>query len=251
MSKIVLPLTVILLMMPPSLFAVDAEDILQQVDERLNFRTDFSCYFGMIVYRAGENPEKTEMKIFIRPESEEEDEQFLAVVVKPDVDKGTGYLGIGENFWIYDPESRQFSHSTARDSVQDSDVNNDDLGVADYVNNYRVVDMEEGTLGNIPVYILELEAFTAKVDYEKIQLWVGREDYLPYREIDYSISGRPMREVLAPKWMVIEGRYIYSLVIFKDLLKEGNRTILTFDQVSINPIPDSYFTKSYLERLSR
>jgi len=244
-------LLLLLLILPISLFAVDSQEILKLVDDRLNFRTDFSCYFGMVVYRVGESPEKTEMKIFTRPESDEEEEQFLAVVVKPDVDKGTGYLGIGDNFWIYDPESRQFSHSTARDTVQDSDVNNDDLGVADYVNNYTVTSMEEGTLGNIPVYILDLDAFTTKVDYEKIKLWVGKEDFLPYREIDYSISGRPMREVLAPKWKVVQGKYIYSMVIFKDLLKEGNRTILTFDQVSINPIPDNYFTKSYLERLNR
>lgn len=247
MKKLVI---LLMLIIPFALFSVDSSEILERVDERLNFRTDFSCYFSMIVYRAGENPEKTEMKIFTRPEADEE-EQFLAVVVKPDVDKGTGYLGIGDNFWIYDPESRQFSHSTARDTVQDSDVNNDDLGVADYVNNYNVVSMGEGMLGSIPVYVLDLEAFTSKVDYEKIRLWVGKEDFLPYREIDYSISGRPMREVLAPKWKKIEGKYIYSMVIFKDLLKEGNRTILTFDQVSINPIPDSYFTKSYLEKLNR
>jgi len=202
---------------------VTENNILAMVDNRLNFQSDFSCNFTMVTYRVG----------------------------KPDVDKGTGYLGIGDNYWIYDPESRKFSHSSARENVQDSDVNNDDLGSSDFLEDYRVLSMSEGMLGKIPCYILDIEGTNESVDYKNIKLWVGKDELLPYKEEDYSISGRLMRTVLAPKWSKIGDRYIYRQVYFVDEFKAGNKTILLFDQISLNSIPDQVFTKSYLERSNR
>ncbi len=231
--------------------APDPRDVLAAVDRNLNFETDFSCRFTMVTYRAGETPETQEMTLFSRPERVDGEEKFLAIVIKPDVDKGTGYLMQGDNFWIYDPESRRFSHSTARDSVQDSDVNNDDLGTADFVEDYAILAMTEGMLGKIDCWILDLEAKTESVDYSRIRVWVGKKELIPYKEEDYSLTGTLMRTVLAPKWSLIEGKYIYRQVYFNDNLKEGNRTVLVFDQVSLNALPDHLFTKAYLEESSR
>ena len=230
---------------------VTENNILAMVDNRLNFQSDFSCNFTMVTYRVGKQPESQQMMLFSRPKEIDGEEKFLALVVKPDVDKGTGYLGIGDNYWIYDPESRKFSHSSARENVQDSDVNNDDLGSSDYLEDYRVLSMSEGMLGKIPCYILDIEGTNEAVDYKNIKLWVGKDELLPYKEEDYSISGRLMRTVLAPKWSKIGDRYIYRQVYFVDELKAGNKTILLFDQISLNSIPDRVFTKSYLERSNR
>ena len=229
----------------------DPDDILAAVDERLTFDTDFSCRFSMVTYRAGENPETQEMTLFSRPESVDGEEKFLAIVIKPDVDKGTGYLMQGDNFWIYDPESRRFSHSSARDAVQDSDVNNDDLGTADLTEDYRVLSMDEAMLGKIDCWVLDLEAKTESVDYDRIRIWVGKKELIPYKEEDYSLTGTLMRTVLAPKWSLIEGKYIYRQVYFLDEIREGNRTVLVFDQVSLNSLPDHLFTKAYLEESAR
>ncbi|MGL1891846.1 MAG: outer membrane lipoprotein-sorting protein [Spirochaetaceae bacterium] len=231
--------------------SITDEDILKMVDEKLNFKSDFSCQFTMVTYRAGSDPTTQKMSLFSRPEEIDGEEKFLAIVLKPDIDKGTGYLGQGDNYWIYDPESRRFSHSSARDSVQDSDMNNDDLGNSDYWNDYKVVNKTEGKLGKIDCWILDLEATTDNVDYHQIKLWVGKKEMLPYKEQDFSLTGTLMRTVLAPKWSLIEGKYIYRQVYFIDEIKRGNRTILVFDKVSLNSLPDHLFTKAYLEGSSR
>ena len=230
---------------------VSENNILELVDEKLNFQSDFSCQFTMVTYRAGAEPSTQKMSLFSRPEEIDGEEKFLAIVMKPDIDKGTGYLGQGDNYWIYDPESRRFSHSSARDTVQDSDVNNDDLGTADFNTDYKVVQMAEGMLGQIDCWILDLVAISDNVDYQSIKLWVGKKELLPYKEQDFSLTGTLMRTVLAPKWTVIEGKYIYRQVFFVDEIKRGNRTILLFDNVSLNTLPDHLFTKAYLEGSSR
>jgi len=227
------------------------EDILQQVDQRLTFDSDFSCQFTMVTYRAGEEPLNQQMSLFNRPASIDGEEKFLALVIKPDIDKGTGYLGQGDNYWIYDPESRRFSHSSARESVQDSDMNNDDLATASFSEDYRITASSQEMLGQIDCWVLELEARTDQVDYQKIKLWVGKEELIPYKEEDYSLTGTLMRTILAPKWSLIEGKYIYRQVYFLDEIRKGNRTVLLFDNVSLSPLPDHLFTKAYLEGSSR
>jgi len=230
---------------------ITEDNILKMVDENLNFKGDFSCQFTMVTYRAGSEPTTQQMSLFSRPEEIDGEEKFLAIVMKPDIDKGTGYLGQGDNYWIYDPESRRFSHSSARDSVQDSDVNNDDLGKSDFWNDYKVLEMTEGMLGKIDCWIVDLEAVSENVDYKKIKLWVGKKELLPYKEQDFSLTGTLMRTVLAPKWSLIEGKYIYRQVYFVDEIKRGNKTILLFDNVSLINLPDHLFTKAYLEGSSR
>lgn len=59
-----------------------------------------------------------------------------------------------------------------------------------------------------------------------------------------------MRTVLAPKWSKTGDSYIYRIIYFVDELKQGNKTILKFDDVSLSRIPDQVFTKSYLERVN-
>ncbi len=68
------------------------------------------------------------MSLFSRPEEIDGEEKFLAIVMKPDIDKGTGYLGQGDNYWIYDPESRKFSHTSMKDSFGGSHARNSDFG---------------------------------------------------------------------------------------------------------------------------
>ncbi len=226
-------------------------NILSKIDRHLTFETDLSCTFTMVVYRNGEKPEMNKMRLYHRGERGGKEEKFLALVIKPDVDKGTGYLGIGDNYWIYDPESRKFSHSSARENVQDSDTNNDDLGVSSYEDDYDVVSSSEGKLGELEVYILILKAKNNSVAYENLKLWVGRNIALTYKAEGYSLSGKLMRTVLAPKWTKIEGHYIYKKVYFIDELKKGNKTILTFEHISLKKLDDMVFTKAYLERVSR
>ena len=49
----------------------------------------------------------------------------------------------------------------------------------------------------------------------------------------------------------MEGRFLASQMLFVDELKEGERTQVTMANTSLAQVPDSVFTKSYLERVNR
>ncbi|MBN1686801.1 MAG: outer membrane lipoprotein-sorting protein, partial [Spirochaetales bacterium] len=49
----------------------------------------------------------------------------------------------------------------------------------------------------------------------------------------------------------IGGKYMPAKMIFVDNLIEGKKTQITITDVSIDPLPDTLFTKAYVERVNR
>jgi hypothetical protein len=68
---------------------------------------------------------------------------------------------------------------------------------------------------------------------------------------EYSLSERLMRTSYYPHYARIEDRYFPDKMLFVDELKKGEKTQLTFTDLSIAPLPDSVFTKAYLEKVNR
>ena len=180
-------------------------------------------------------------------------DQFVLLVLKPQVNRGQGYLRVDDTVWFYDPDSRQFERSSMRENVQDSDAQNSDFNSNSLSEDYEVVSWEESTLGSakIPVWILSLRATRKDVTYDSIKIWVRQDRSVLMMEEDYSVSGRLMRTAYYPKYVTVDGKYVPSQALIVDALNEGERTQLSMKDASVAPIPDYVFTKQYLERVNK
>ena len=83
------------------LFATDIapEEILRILDSRANFGSDYSATMTMIVEEKGQRS-LSEVRFFRR----DSEDKMLLLFLRPEYQKGTGYLRAGENWWMYDPE---------------------------------------------------------------------------------------------------------------------------------------------------
>ena len=70
------------------------------------------------------------------------------------------------------------------------------------------------------------------------------------KEEDFSVSGRLMRTVYYPSYQPVGDKIIPNQVLIVDALNEGERTQLTMTDATTQTIPDSVFSKAYLERAS-
>ena len=68
---------------------------------------------------------------------------------------------------------------------------------------------------------------------------------------NFSLSGRLVRSDYFPKYVRVEDRLMPAQMLLVDELKEGERTQMTVSDTSLARLPDSVFTKSYLERVNR
>lgn len=226
----------------------DGEQLLRAIDERKNFsQNDLSAVMTMIKEDPEEGIEKNVVQQFRR----DRDDKFVFLFLEPAVKKGQGYLRIEDNLWFYDPESRKFSHSSMKERFGGTDARNSDFGVSALVDQYRVLSVEEGKLGKYPTYVLDLTAKNEEVTYARKKLWVTQDQYLILKSEDSSETGRLLRTSLYPSYAKVGEQYLPTKMIFVDKLVEGKKTTITLAEVSEASVPDSVFTKTYIERVNR
>ena len=226
----------------------DGEEILEAVDRLRNFvGGDFAAVMTMISEDPDEGVEKQVVQQFRR----DDEEKFLMLIQEPAVKLGQGYLQVDDTLWFYDPESRQFTHTSMKERFSGSDARNSDFGRSSITDDYAVTDLREGTLGSYQVYILELSATNNEVTYPHVVMWVTRDLFLPLKVEDYSETQRLMRTSLYPSYARAGDTYIATTMIFVDELIEGKKTQISLTDISVEPLPDSIFTKAYVERVNR
>jgi len=227
---------------------IDAEKILRSVDEQSNFtKSDFSALLNVVK----EDPETGVEKMVVQQFRRDRQDRFVFLFLEPAVQKGQGYLRIEDNLWLYDPESRKFSHTSMKERFGGTDARVSDFGVSSLKEDYRVLNVGEGTLGKYQVYLLDLQARHNEVTYAGRKLWVTRDGSLILKSEDYSETGRLLRTSLYPSYVRVGTQQVPSKMIFVDALVKGKKTTLFLSQISLAEVPDSVYSKSYIERVNR
>ncbi len=226
----------------------EGQNILERIDFSMSFENvDFSSVMTMI----SEDPEKGVEKRVIQQYRRDSEDKFLLLIVEPVTQRGQGYLMIDDNLWFYDPESRKFSHTSLKEQFAESDANNSDFRQSSIAEDYKVTNVQEGTLGKFSVYILDLTATNNEVTYPNERIWVTRDTNLVLKSEDSSANGRLMRTSYFPNYTPIGEKYLPTKMIFVDNLINGRKTQITMTDISTERLSDSIFTKSYVERVSR
>ena len=239
------------LVAPATVTAVDladAPEILATIDEVRRFSgSDFSAVMTLI----SEDPQTGVEKQVVQQVRRDGEEKFLMLIREPPTMLGQGYLRVDDNLWFYDPESRNFTHTSMKERFSGSDARNSDFGASSYADDYRATSIAEGRLGRYDVYVLDLEGTHNEVTYPTQKVWVTRDLYLPLKVEDYSETGRLMRTTLLPSYVRAGQTYVASSIVLTDELIEGKKTQITLTQISVEPLADSLFTKAYVERVNR
>ena len=249
LRKIIIP--VLLVLTASAVFAQtpDMDKILKEIDELRNFEdTDFSCVYTIVSEKPGEERSVTEALMFRRDAKD----QYVMLIRKPDVQRGQGYLMVDDNVWFYDPDSREFEHSSLSENVTDSEAKNSDFNRNSLSEDYNVESWEESELGGKAVYILNLKAKTTDVSYDRMKIWVRQDVTIVLKSEEYGFSGNLMRTTGYFNYVKLsDNKYIPTQMLLVDHLNVGEKTQVTLKSPSLKKIPDDVFEKSYLERVNQ
>ena len=229
-------------------------DLLKKVDALVNFKdNDLSAKYTIKKTDPGGAVSTTIATMFRRDRTD----HFLILILEPIVDKGKGYLKMGDNLWLYDPVSRSFTFTSAKERFQNSSARNSDFNRSSYSEDYSVVSGKKEKLGKFDCTVLDLKALNnSKVSFPTVRIWVS-EDNLIRKIEDYSLSGQLMRTTAIPSYQKVGERwlpvtiYIQDHLVFKNVAgkKEYERTEITIEEPSLKALPDTTYTKEYLERV--
>ena len=125
MKKLIAAATALLAVLT-SLSAADPDfaAILKEIDNMGNFdEEDFSSTMTMV----SEDPSEGTERLMVTQFRRDAEDKFLMLILEPAVRKGQGYLRVDDNLWMYDPESRKFTHTSMKESFEGTDARNSDF----------------------------------------------------------------------------------------------------------------------------
>ncbi len=254
MNKRALFLIFALLVPAAGLSAQDFKQMLRRADALVNFPdSDFSAEYTIVRDVPGEGRSTTVCAIFRR----DADKKYVIIIKQPEINRGQGYLKLEDTVWFYDPESRKFNSTSSRERFQNSVARNSDFTRSTLAEDYDVVAGEKTKLGIYDCWLLSLRANNTEVTYPLMKLWIS-DDGLVRKMENYSLSGQLMRTIAVPSYQKLEGRYVADKILIIDDLsgRKLNGTIvhekvqISVAKASLKRLPDSVFSKTFLESMS-
>jgi outer membrane lipoprotein-sorting protein len=216
--------------------------------------TDFSAEYTIVQDKPGQSRSTTVAGVFRRDSIE----TYAIVIMQPAVSRGQGYLKQGRTLWFYDPESRRFNTTSSQERFQNTNARNSDFTRSTLAQDYRILRGENVVLGRFSCRLLTLEAITTDVTYPRMKIWIS-EDGLVRKTEDYSLSGQLLRTSAFPDYHRVENRFVPKRILFEETLKGAvidgkfinERTQITIGRPSFAKVPDSTYSKTFLESVNR
>lgn len=253
MNKIAGTLLALIVLNAPALIAQD-DSVLTRIDRQVSFEdSDFSAQYSITQRRPGHGSSTTTAAVFRRDSRD----TFTIIILEPAEDRGKGYLKIGNNLWLYDPVSRRFTVTSAKDRFENSNARNSDFTSSTLANDYRITGSYSEQLGSYATTVYELEARHDDVTFPIMKIWVDENELVRKYE-DYSLSGQHMRTTAIPTYQRLGDRFVPVNVVIVDELRgatidgefQPERTVISMTRPTTRDVPDMVFTQAYLERVS-
>ena len=216
-------------------------------------RVDKNRIYEKIEY-VGKMTIKKDKKIIIKTMHAfaEGDKKAFVEFTNPE-DKGTKYLKLENELWIYFPEAEEpvkISGHMLRESMMGSDFSYEDaLGNEELIKKYSVNVVGSEIIDKNDCYVLELNAKDKKVTYAKRKLWVDKEKFVVIKAQLFALSGKLLKEAVMEDIQKYGDRYFAMKITMTNKLQKNSSTTFEMSQVNFNAkIPDGIFSKRSLEK---
>jgi outer membrane lipoprotein-sorting protein len=223
----------------PLAAALDGDEILRQVDRKLNPES-YEMYRKLI--NVEPDGRKKEFVLFTVKKGRD---KMVALFLDPPSEKGRATLRLGDNMWLYIPNVGKPIRITSLQSVVGGVFNNADILNLDYSVEYRV----EKAAEEAKAYVLELKARTSAVAYDRLKMRVDRATLTPTEIEAYAASGLLIK-TLRFRDIKDFGSGIRRPAVMEteSPLHKGYTSIMLYANIKPRTLPDEVFTLDYLPR---
>jgi hypothetical protein len=252
-----LALIVALIVSLPAAAGPTADELvarLRTVDERQRSSGDFQARVYLEQKEKGKADLVYEAEVYRR----DADDKLVIFFTRPQAEAGKGYLRIDANLFVYDPTVGRWERRTERERIGGTASNRGDFDESRLADEYAPAYVGDELLGQFAVERLRLSALEGvDVAYPVVEVWLDKATGNMLKRQDFALSGRLLRTTYYPQWIKVfspsknaDVYYAREIRIF-DEVEQGTNTTIVFQQVQLDPLEDSIFTKAWLEAKSR
>lgn len=168
-------------------------------------------------------------------------------------DKGTKYLMMDDNLWIYFPEEQdvvKISGHMLKEGMMGSDVSYEDALESDQLSDkYTITLKGEEDLDGKQCYVIELDAKGRDAPYYHRRMWVEKSTFVAWKEEMYAKSGKLLKVARVLKTDKIGDRWFASVSEMENKLRRNSKTVFTMTDIKLDvPLNEEEFSMRYLRR---
>lgn len=218
------------LLVPLSLLAISAEDIVKQLEENTVVKTARTDGFMIINDRFGTM--KTTFISYTRGADN------MLIEFTSVEEEGMKILRTRDEIYLFYPEAEELIRmqgAALKESVMGSDMSYEDMtGGKSLLKSYNVKLEGIEKIDGAPCYKVSMEAKRKDVPYYKQIMWIDKELFIYRRIHKFSRSGKLLKEIMIDDIRQVAGKNIAFHMVLNDTLKRNSSTEFIIKNIEID-----------------
>ena len=184
-------------------------------------------------------------------ESGKPDEQHLYEVSQKGTDKtyvaflssrekGEHLLMLGDDMWIYLPDTSRPVRITPLERLS-GDASNGDVARTNYAADYSPVYLRTEKVSAVECYLLELTSKRKGATYQRILYWLRVPDARPVRAEYFLTSGKQIKSATFDEFASYNGRELLHRLTLYDEIRHNSHSVLEYTDAMPRSLPDKLF----------
>jgi outer membrane lipoprotein-sorting protein len=212
----------------------DAEAILKRADTFRNGWPSYTVHVKITNYESGKSDEEQLYDV-----SQKGTEKTYVEFMSPR-DKGRHLLMLGDDMWIYLPDTSRPVRITPLERLS-GDASNGDVARTNYAVDYSPVYVRTEKVGTVDCHVLDLTAKRKGSTYQRILFWVRVEDSRPVKAEFYLTSGKHIKSATFDEYRDYGGRSLLHKLTLYDEIRHNSHSVLEYNGAVPRQLPDKLF----------
>jgi outer membrane lipoprotein-sorting protein len=234
--------------------AQTAQDIVAAADKVRNPGQPFRSTDTLTEYVSGQARNQDVLVVFSKEDAASRQFRNLVRYVAPARDEGKMVLFDGPSLWFYDPSSKASVRISPQQRLIGQAAVGDILTVnlaVDYTGTVVGTEtIQDAEHANRQCWHLDLKAANDRATYFHVEYWVEQGTNAPIKAKFYSDSGKLLKILYYRKFANRLGATRPTEAVIIDAVDSSLATIVSFGDDRFQDIPDSWFQRDYLPRLT-
>ena len=219
----------------------DADAILKRAD---GFRNGWPSYVLHVKITNFEGDKSDEIKLY--EVSQKGTEKTYVEFMSPR-EKGQHLLMLGDDMWVYLPDTSRPVRITPLERLS-GDASNGDIARTNYAADYTPVFVRTETVGTEKCNVLELTAKRKGATYQRILFWVRVEDARPVKAEFYLTSGKHIKSATFDEYASIGGKMQLRRMTLYDEIRHNSHSVLEYSGIAPRELADKLFYQGRTDR---
>ena len=221
--------------------APDATSLLKRSDGYRNGWPSFSLRVKITDYESGKSDEEHFYEV-----SQKGTDKTYVEFLSPR-EKGRHLLMLGDDMWIYLPDTSRPVRITPLERLS-GDASNGDVARTNYAVDYSAEFVREEKVGSENCYVLNLIAKRKGATYQRILYWIRTEDARPVRAEFYLTSGKHIKSATFDDYGPVGGKMLLRRLTLYDEIRHNSHSVLEYSNSAPRELPDKLFYQGRSDR---